>query len=50
MVPVIVLLALTLFTWVVAIWATMEEEHQEEPTQKDTEKPIEQPKELRKVA
>ncbi len=50
MVPVIVLLALTLFTWVVAIWATMEEEHQEEPTGKKTEEPIEQHQDLRKVA
>lgn len=47
--PVIALVALTLFMWAVAVWATIEDEP-EEPPRKEPEKPTDQPTEMRRVA
>jgi hypothetical protein len=49
MVAVIALVALTLFMWAVAVWATFEDEP-DEPTRKEEEKPTDRPTEMRKVA
>jgi hypothetical protein len=49
MVAVIALIALTLFMWAVAVWATFEDEP-DEPTRKEEEKPTDRLTETRRAA
>lgn len=57
MIPLIALIALTLFMWAVAVWATFEDEQeeptedeQEKPTQRDAEQPPDRSKNMRNAA
>ncbi len=50
MAPIIALIALTLFMWAVAVWATWEEVEPDKPAPKTASEPTDQPAELRKVA